>query len=126
MKLIIKLDEALIEANPQAKAGRDEHNQDYSANKRVNGAISTDVPNEYKAVIGQAKAKLANRRANRAAKANTRRGERKAKQKAKKGKIRQAKYGNKNKSDNKDDNKGRGENNFRLWEITKSYRGEYK
>lgn len=55
-------------------------------------------------------------------KADTRRGERKAKQKAKKGKIRQAKYGNKNKSDNKDDNKGRGENNFRLWEITKSYK----
>lgn len=61
LKLIIRLDKALIEVNPQAKAGRNEHNQDYSTNKRVNGATSTDVPNEYKAIIGQAKAKLADR-----------------------------------------------------------------
>lgn len=74
LKLIIRLDEALIEANPQAKAGRDEHNQDYNTNKRVNGATSTDVLDEHKAVTGQAKAKLANKRANRAAKADTRRG----------------------------------------------------
>lgn len=94
LKLIIRLDEALIEDKPK----QDERNK---ANKAIFNA---------------------NRRADRATKADTRRGERKAKQKAKKGKIRQAKYGNKNKSDNKDDNKGRGENNFRLWEITKSYK----
>lgn len=74
MRLLLRLDEALIEANPQAKAGRDEHNQDYNTNKRVNGATSTDVLDEHKAVTGQAKAKLANKRANRAAKADTRRG----------------------------------------------------
>lgn len=97
LKLIIRLDKALIEAKPN----QDERNE---ANKAIFNA---------------------DRRADRATKADTRRGERKAKQKAKqkakKGKIRQAKYGNKNKSDNKDDNKRRGENNFRLWEITKSY-----
>lgn len=74
MKLIIRLDEALIEANPQAKAGQDEHNQDYNTNKRVNRATSTDVLDEHKTVTGQAKAKLADKRANRAAKADTRRG----------------------------------------------------
>lgn len=95
LKLIIRLDEALIKAKPN----QDERNK---ANKAIFNA---------------------DRQADRATKADTRRGERKAKQKAKKGKIRQAKYGNKNKSDNKDDNKGRGENNFRLWEITKSYKG---
>lgn len=94
MRLLLRLDEALIKAKPN----QDECNE---ANKAIFNA---------------------NRRADRATKADTRRGERKAKQKAKKGKIRQAKYGNKNKSDNKDDNKGRGENNFRLWEITKSYK----
>lgn len=118
LKLIIKLDEALIEANPQAKAGRDEHNQDYSANKRVNGAISTDVPNEYKAVIGQAKAKLANRRANRAAKANTRRGEGEDKF----GDKDKATIENENKDKRGDNNKSRKEYNFRLWEITGSYK----
>ena len=120
LKLIIRLDEALIKAKPK----RDERNKAiFNADRQADRATNVDASDKYKAVAGQAKAKLANRRADRATKADTRRGERKAKQKAKKGKIRQAKYGNKNKSDNKDDNKGRGENNFRLWEITKSYKG---
>lgn len=122
LKLIIRLDEAFIEAKPK----RDERNKAnkaiFNADRQADRATNVDASDKYKAVAGQAKAKLANRRADRATKADTRRGERKAKRKAKKGKIRQAKYGNKNKSDNKDDNKGRGENNFRLWEITKSYR----
>ena len=105
MKLIIRLDEALIEAKPN----QDERNEAiFNADRQADRATNVDTSDKYKAVAGQAKAKLANRRADRATKADTRRGERKAKQKAKKGKIRQAKYGNKNKSDNKDDNKGRG------------------
>lgn len=122
LKLIIRLDEALIEDKPKQDERNKANKAIFNANRRANRATNVDASDKYKAVAGQAKAKLANRRADRATKADTRRGERKAKQKAKKGKIRQAKYGNKNKSDNKDDNKGRGENNFRLWEITKSYR----
>lgn len=119
LKLIIRLDEALIEANLQAKAGRDEHNQGYNANRRVNGAISTDVLNEHKAVTGQAKAKLANRRAKRAIKGKVRkgRGENKFGDKDK------ATIENENKDKRGDNNKSRKEYNFRLWEITKSYRG---
>lgn len=120
MKLIIiRFDEALIEA----KSNQDERNKAnkaiFNADRQADRATNVDELDKYKAVANQAKAKLADRRANQATKADTRRGERKAKQKAKKGKIRQAKYGNENKSDNKDDNKGRGENNFRLWESGK-------
>lgn len=108
LKLIIRLDEALIKAKPK----RDERNQAvkaiFNANRQADRATNVDELDKYKAVAGQAKAKLADRRANQATKADTRRGERKAKQKAKKGKIRQAKYGNKNKSDNRDDNKVEG------------------
>ena len=108
LKLIIKFDEALIEA----KHNQDERNKAnkaiFNADRQADRATNVDELDKYKAVANQAKAKLADRRANQATKADTRRGERKAKQKAKKGKIRQAKYGNKNKSDNKDDNKGRG------------------
>lgn len=123
LKLIIRLDKALIEAKPNQDERNKANKAIFNADKQADRATNVDAFDKYKAVAGQAKAKLANRRADRATKADTRRGERKAKQKAKKGKIRQAKYGNKNKNDNKDDNKGRGENNFRLWEITKSYKG---
>lgn len=122
LKLIIRLDEALIKAKPNQDERNKANKAIFNADRQADRATNVDASDKYKAVAGQAKAKLANRRADRATKADTRRGERKAKQKAKKGKIRQAKYGNKNKSDNKDDNKGRGENNFRLWEITKSYK----
>lgn len=122
LKLIIRLDEALIKAKPNQDERNKANKAIFNADRQADRATNVDASDKYKAVAGQAKAKLANRRADRATKADTRRGERKAKQKAKKGKIRQAKYGNKNKSDNKDDNKGRGENNFRLWEITKSIR----
>ena len=122
LKLIIRLDEALIKAKPNQDERNEANKAIFNANRRADRATNVDASDKYKAVAGQAKAKLANRRADRATKADTRRGERKAKQKAKKGKIRQAKYGNKNKSDNKDDNKGRGENKFRLWEISKNYK----
>lgn len=122
LKLIIRLNEAFIEAKPNQDERNEANKAIFNADRQADRATNVDASDKYKAVAGQAKAKLANRRADRATKADTRRGERKAKQKAKKGKIRQAKYGNKNKSDNKDDNKGRGENNFRLWEITKSYK----
>lgn len=126
LKLIIKFDEALIEAKPNQDERNKANKAIFNADRQADRATNVDELDKYKAVAGQAKAKLADRRANQATKADTRRGERKAKQKAKqkakKGKIRQAKYGNKNKSNNKDDNKGRGENNFRLWEITKSYK----
>lgn len=122
MKLIIKFDEALIEAKPNQDERNKANKAIFNTDRQADRATNVDELDKYKAVAGQAKAKLADRRANQATKADTRRGERKAKQKAKKGKIRQAKYGNKNKSNNKDDNKGRGENNFRLWEITKSYK----
>lgn len=118
MKLIIRLDEAFIEAKPNQDERNKANKAIFNADRQADRATNVDASDKYKAVAGQAKAKLANRRADRATKADTRRGERKAK----KGKIRQAKYGNKNKSDSKDDNKGRGENNFRLWEITKSYK----
>lgn len=124
LKLIIRLDEALIEDKPKQDERNKANKAIFNANRRANRATNVDASDKYKAVAGQAKAKLANRRADRATKADTRRGERKAKQKTKKGKIRQAKYGNKNKSDNKDDNKGRGENNFRL-KVIKSERGKY-
>lgn len=119
LKLIIRLDEALIKAKPNQDERNKANKAIFNADRQADRATNVDASDKYKAVAGQAKAKLANRRADRATKADTRRGERKAKQKAKKGKIRQAKYGNKNKSDNK----GREENNFRLWEITKSYKG---
>lgn len=122
LKLIIKFDEALIEAKPNQDERNKANKAIFNTDRQADRATNVDELDKYKAVAGQAKAKLADRRANQATKADTRRGERKAKQKAKKGKIRQAKYGNKNKSNNKDDNKGRGENNFRLWEITKSYK----
>lgn len=108
MKLIIRLDEALIKAKPNQDERNKANKAIFNADRQADRATNVDASDKYKAVAGQAKAKLANRRADRATKADTRRGERKAKQKAKKGKIRQAKYGNKNKSDNKDDNKGRG------------------
>lgn len=124
LKLIIRLDEALIKAKPNQDERNKANKAIFNADRQADRATNVDASDKYKAVAGQAKAKLANRRADRATKADTIRGERKAKQKAKKGKIRQAKYGNKNKSDNKDDNKGRGENNFRLWEI-RGERGKY-
>lgn len=52
LKLIIRLDEALIEANPQTKAGQDKFNQGYNADKRVNGNTSTNALDEHKAVTG--------------------------------------------------------------------------
>lgn len=108
MKLIIRLDEALIKAKPNQDERNKANKAIFNADRQADRATNVDASDKYKAVAGQAKAKLANRRADRATKADTRRGERKAKQKAKKGKIRQAKYGNKNKSDNKDDNKVEG------------------
>lgn len=93
MKLIIRLDEALIEAKPN----QDERNKAnkankamFNANRRANKATNVDALNKYKAVTGQAKAKLADRRANKATKADTR----KAKQKAKIENKREAKCRN--------------------------------
>lgn len=102
LKLIIRLDEALIEDKPKQDERNKANKAIFNADRQADRATNVDASDKYKAVAGQAKAKLANRRADRATKADTRRGERKAKQKAKqkakKGKIRQAKYGNKNKS----------------------------
>lgn len=114
LKLIIRLDEALIEAKPKQDERNKANKAIFNADRQADRATNVDELDKYKAVANQAKAKLADRRANQATKADTRRDEKEAKREAKKGKIRQAKYGNKNKSDNKDDNKGRGENNFRL------------
>lgn len=97
LKLIIRLDEALIKAKPNQDERNKANKAIFNADRQADRATNVDASDKYKAVAGQAKAKLANRRADRATKADTRRGERKAKQKAKKGKIRQAKYGNKNK-----------------------------
>ena len=114
LKLIIRLDEALIEA----KSKRDERNKAnkaiFNANRQADRATNVDELDKYKAIAGQAKAKLADRRANQATKADTRRDEKEAKREAKRGDIR----GN----ENENDNKGRGKYNFRLWEITGSYR----
>lgn len=114
MKLIIRLDEALIKAKPN----QDEHNEAnkaiFNANRQADRATNVDALDKYKAVTGQAKAKLADKRANKAAKADTRRDEKEAKREVKRRDIR----GN----ENKNDNNGRGEYNFRLWKITKSYR----
>ena len=118
LKLIIRLDEALIDTNLQAKAGRDEHNQDYSTNKRANRATSTYAADEYKVVIGKAKAKLADKRANRAAKGKVRRG----RGENKFGDKDKATIENENKDKREDNNNGRGKYNFRLWEINKSYK----
>lgn len=121
MKLIIRLDEAFIEAKPNQDERNKANKAIFNADRQADRATNVDASDKYKAVAGQAKAKLANRRADRATKADTRRGERKAKQKAKKGKIRQAKYGNKNKSDNKDDNKDDKDDNKGRGEITLGY-----
>lgn len=111
LKLIIRLDEALIEAKPN----QDEHNQAikaiFNANRQADRATNVDGLDKYKAVTNQAKAKLADRRANQATKSDTRRDEKEAKRED----IRE--------NENENDNKGRGEYNFRLWEIIKSYKG---
>lgn len=83
MKLIIRLDEALIEAKPNQDERNEANKAIFNANRQADRATNVDALNKYKAVTGQAKAKLADRRANKATKADTRRGERKAKQKAK-------------------------------------------
>lgn len=110
LKLIIRLDEALVEANLQAKVGQVKPNQGYNANRRVDEATSTDAPDKHKAVTGQAKVKLADRRANRAVKADTRRGEKKAKRGTEREDVGQAKRGDKNKGNEDDIKESRGEN----------------
>lgn len=114
LKLIIRLDEALIEAKPN----QDEHNQAikaiFNANRQADRATNVDGLDKYKAVTNQAKAKLADRRANQATKSDTRRDEKEAKREAKREDIRE--------NENENDNKGRGEYKFRLWEISKGYK----
>ena len=83
MKLIIRLDEAFIEAKPNQDERNKANKAIFNADRQADRATNVDASDKYKAVAGQAKAKLANRRADRATKADTRRGERKAKQKAK-------------------------------------------
>lgn len=114
LKLIIRLDEALIEVKPNQDERNEANKAIFNANRQTDRATNVDALDKYKAVTGQAKAKLANKRANRAAKADTRRDEKEAKREVKRRDIR----GN----ENKNDNNGRGEYNFRLWEITKSYK----
>ena len=115
MKLIIRLDEALIEAKPNQDERNKANKAIFNADRQADRATNVDELDKYKAVANQAKVKLVDRRANQATKADTRRDEKEAKREAKRRDIR----GN----ENENDNKGRGENNFRLWEITKSYKG---
>lgn len=114
MKLIIRFDEALIEAKPNQDERNEANKAIFNANRQADRATNVDGLDKYKAVTGQAKAKLADKRANQATKADTRRDEKEAKREAKREDIRE--------NENENDNKGRGEYNFRLWEITGSYR----
>lgn len=106
LKLIIRLDEALIEAKPNQDERNEANKAIFNANRQADRATNVDALNKYKAVTGQAKAKLADRRANKATKADTRRGERKAKIENK----REAKCRNQNENIRGNQNKGRGEN----------------
>lgn len=90
----MRLDEALIEAKPNQDERNKANKAIFNANRQANRATNVDALNKYKAVTGQAKAKLADRRADRATKADTRRGERKAKQKTKIENKREAKCRN--------------------------------
>ncbi len=110
LKLIIRLDEAFIEAKPNQDERNEANKAIFNANRQADRATNVDALNKYKAVTGQAKAKLADRRANKATKADTRRGERKAKQKAKIENKREAKCRNQNENIRGNQNKGRGEN----------------
>ena len=110
LKLIIRLDEALIEAKPNQDERNKANKAIFNANRQADRATNVDALNKYKAVTGQAKAKLADRRANKATKADTRRGQRKAKQKTKIENKREAKCRNQNENIRGNQNKGRGEN----------------
>ena len=106
LKLIIRLDEALIKAKPKRDERNEANKAIFNADRQADRATNVDELDKYKAVANQAKAKLADRRDNQATKADTRRDEKEAKREAKRRDIR----GN----ENENDNKGRGENNFRL------------
>lgn len=71
MKLIIRLDEALIKAKPNQDERNKANKAIFNADRQADRATNVDASDKYKAVAGQAKAKLANRRADRATKADT-------------------------------------------------------
>lgn len=58
MKLIIRLDEALIEAKPNQDERNKANKAIFNANRQADRATNVDALNKYKAVTGQAKLSL--------------------------------------------------------------------
>lgn len=123
MKLIIRLDETLIEAKPKRDVPNKANKSIFNANRQADRATKSDVKR------GERKAKRENIRENKCGDKDNatienenkdkREDNNKSRGENKCGNVRQAIIGNRNNDIKRKVRRGRGENNFRLWEIIK-------